>query len=74
MKNMREGQIVVYCQKNSDGEIFRVGIGKIKRIDEAAGKAFVYYSEGGTAAGTSIEDLYPIGNDYVVKETLNSMD
>lgn len=65
MKNtserFKEGQYVVY----RNGEV--IEIGQIKQLRNTG--AMVYYSLGETAAFTSYYLLYPIENDYVIKET-----
>ena len=57
----REGQLVIYqC-----GERFEIG--KIKRV--VSDGAFVYYSDGDTAAKTPFENLHRISNSYVIEKT-----
>ena len=58
---MKAGQYIIY----RNGE--RYEIGKIKRVTEDG--AFVYYSEGDTAAKTPFECMHPLTNEYVIKET-----
>lgn len=56
-----EGQLVIYqC-----GERFEIG--KIKRV--VSDGAFVYYSDGDTAAKTLFENLHRISNSYVIEKT-----
>lgn len=51
----------------------RFQIGKVKRIVEDG--AFVYYSNGDTAAKTPFENMHKIDNWYTIKETsLGGMD
>lgn len=57
----KQGQHIIY----RNGE--RYEIGKIKRVTEDG--AFVYYSEGDTAAKTPFECMHPLTNEYVIKET-----
>ena len=47
---------------------YKVEVGKIKRID--GDYAFVYFHSGDTAAKTLLRDLYPIENDYYLKDAL----
>lgn len=58
---MKAGQYIIY----RNGE--RYEIGKIKRVTEDG--AFVYYSDGDTAAKTPFECMHPLTNEYVIKET-----
>ena len=64
------GQIVAYVGKDFSGEIYKVEIGKIKSINESKKTAFVNYHSGDTAAQTSLNDLYPIENEYYLKNAL----
>lgn len=57
----KQGQYIIY----RNGE--RYELGKIKRVSEDG--AFVYYSEGDTAAKTPFECMHPLTNEYVIKET-----
>lgn len=57
----REGQLVV-CNNGS-----RCEVGKIKRVVEDG--AFVFYHEGETAAKTPFDCMYPIENEYCIKQT-----
>lgn len=57
----KAGQYIVYMNGN------RAEIGKIKRITSDG--AFVYYHEGDTAAKTPFDRMWPIINDYVIKDT-----
>ena len=59
---LKIGQYVIY--DHNDGT---VEIGMVKRVQ--GDSAFVYYSEGGTAAKTSISDLKTIKNSYVIDST-----
>lgn len=58
---MKAGQYIIY----RNGE--RYELGKIKRVTEDG--AFVYYSEGDTAAKTPFECMHPLTNEYVIKDT-----
>lgn len=57
----KQGQYIIY----RNGE--RYEIGKIKRVTEDG--AFVYYSEGDTAAKTPFECMHRLVNEYVIRET-----
>lgn len=46
---------------------YKVELGKVKRLSKDGTKAFVWYHGGDTAACTSVEDLYPIGKDFVLQ-------
>lgn len=69
MQKFKEGQLVAYCPKDVDGNIYDVQIGKVKRIDEKHKRAFVYYHAGDTAAGTPLQYLHEISNAHTIKET-----
>ena len=60
-KDFHVGQLIIY--KIGD----RLEIGKIKRIVNDG--AFVWYSEGDTAAKTPFDVMYPLFNEYVIGET-----
>lgn len=57
----KAGDLVIY--RNGD----RYEIGKIKRI--VPDGAFVWYSEGDTAAKTPFDCMHPLTNAYTVKKT-----
>lgn len=57
----KAGDLVIY--RNGD----RYEIGKIKRI--VPDGAFVWYSEGDTAAKTPFDCMHPLNNAYTVKKT-----
>lgn len=61
MDEFREGELIIY--QNCD----RYEIGKIKRLTDTG--AFVWYSEGETAAKTPYEAMHKIANGYAIKET-----
>lgn len=61
MNEFREGELVLY----SDGGRFEIG--RIKRLTPDG--AFVWYSEGDTAAKTPYELLQKIANAYVITQT-----
>ena len=63
-KQFKENELVVFIGKDSDGEIYSVEVGKIKRLCEDG--AFVYYHTGDTAAKTDYKDLYKIKNEYAI--------
>lgn len=59
----KTGELVAYIAKEK-GEIYKVEIGKIKRLCEDG--AFVYYHKGTTAAKTNYCNLYKINNAYAI--------
>lgn len=59
--NFCEGELIIY--QNGD----RYEIGKIKRITDTG--AFVYYSDGDTAAKTPFYCMHKLTNSYVVTNT-----
>ena len=61
MSKFKAGEYIIY--RNGD----RYEIGKIKRVTEDG--AFVYYSEGDTAAKTPFSLMHKIANEYVIGET-----
>lgn len=61
MNDFREGQYVIYTNG------YKYEIGRIKRITKNG--AFVAYHEGETGALTDFERIFPIQNDYCIKET-----
>ena len=67
MDKFKEGQIVAFVGKDFSGEIYKVEIGKIKKLCKDG--AFVYYHSGETAAKTEYRDLYPINNDFYINDT-----
>lgn len=58
---LKEGQLIFYVNK------YKVEIGKIKSITD--GGAFVYFSEGETAAKTSFDSMLPIVNERCITDT-----
>lgn len=66
MENFKVGELVVFIGKDSDGEIYSVEIGKIKKICKDG--AFVNYHTGETAAKTNYSDLYKLKNAYVIEK------
>lgn len=67
MNKFKEGQIVAFIGKDFSGEIYKVEIGKIKKLCKDG--AFVHYHSGVTAAKTEYRDLYPINNDFYINDT-----
>ena len=61
MHDFKEGELIIY--QNGD----RYEIGKIKRITNNG--AFVYYSEGDTAAKTPFDCMHKLTNAYTIKKT-----
>ncbi len=60
----KENELVAYIAKDIEGNIYKVEIGKIKRLCDDG--AFVYYHTGDTAAKTDYKDLYKIKNEYAI--------
>ena len=60
----KEGQLVAYMPTDSDGNIYKIEIGKIKRLCDDG--AFVWYHTGDTASKTNYIDLYKIDNEYAI--------
>lgn len=61
MNNFYEGEYIIY----QNGEKYELG--KIKRLTDHG--AFVYYSEGETAALTPYDTMHKLINEYVIGET-----
>ena len=61
MQDFKEGQLIIY--HNGD----RYEIGKIKRIVDNG--AFVYYSNGETAAKTPFDLMHPLVNAHCIGKT-----
>lgn len=59
--NFKVGEYIIYV--NGD----RYEIGRIKRI--VSDGAFVYYSEGSTAAKTPFDCMHKLVNSYLIKST-----
>ena len=59
--DFKEGEYIIY--RNGD----RYEIGKIKRI--VSNGAFVWYTEGDTAAKTPFDCMHKLMNEYVIVET-----
>lgn len=64
MQEFKEGETVAFIGRNSEGEIYTVEIGKIKKLCNDG--AFVYYNTGDTAAKTNYKDLFKIKNAYAI--------
>ena len=67
------GQLVAYCPKDSDGNIYKIELGVFKRYNDDNTKAFIWYHNGDTASCTPIEDLIPIDNDWYFNEDAKKM-
>lgn len=65
---MNNGDLVVYVPKDSNGNIYKCEIGKIKRID--GDSAFVYFHSGKTASKTNLSDLMKIDNQSYIQLTM----
>lgn len=76
MNEFKKGQLVAYCPKDIDGNIYKVEIGVFCKYTKDRKGAFVWYHMGGTCAGTRLGNLYPIANEsyIVVGHTFNSLD
>ena len=61
MAEFREGEYIIY----QNGEQFEIG--KIKRLTDDG--AFVWYSEGETAAKTPFDCMHKLANSYVIEKT-----
>lgn len=75
-KNFKEGQLVAYAPTDQNGLVYKVQIGKLKRMNADHTAVFVYYHAGGTASCTPIQHVYPIENcSYItIVDTFNSLD
>ena len=62
MSNFKEGEYIIY----RNGEQYEIG--RIKRIADDG--AFVWYSNGETAAKTPFDCMHKIVNGYTIKQTL----
>lgn len=65
---MNNGDLVVYVPKDSNGNVYKCEIGKIKRID--GDSAFVYFHSGETASKTNLSDLIKIDNQSYIQLTM----
>lgn len=65
---MNNGDLVIYVSKDSNGNIYKCEIGKIKRID--GDSAFVYFHSGETASKTNLSDLIKIDNQSYIQLTM----
>lgn len=65
---MNNGDLVIYVPKDSNGNIYKCEIGKIKRID--GDSAFVYFHSDETASKTNLSDLIKIDNQSYIQLTM----
>lgn len=65
---MNNGDLVIYVPKDSNGNIYKCEIGKIKRID--GDSAFVYFHSSETASKTNLSDLIKIDNQSYIQLTM----
>lgn len=65
---MNNGDLVIYVLKDSNGNIYKCEIGKIKRID--GDSAFVYFHSSETASKTNLSDLIKIDNQSYIQLTM----
>lgn len=61
MNDYKEGELIIY----RNGDLYEIG--KIKRLTDTG--AFVWYSEGDTAAKTPFEAMHKIVNGFTIKNT-----
>ena len=61
MSEFHEGELIIY----QNGDLYEIG--KIKRITDDG--AFVWYSEGETAAKTPFDRMHKLVNRYAIKKT-----
>lgn len=61
MSDFKPGEYIIY----QNGARFELG--RIKRVDKNG--AFVFYSEGDTAAKTPFDCMHKLTNAYVIKQT-----
>ena len=61
MRDFKVGEYIIYQNGT------RYELGRIKRI--VSDGAFVYYSEGDTAAKTPFDCMHRLVNEYVIRET-----
>lgn len=76
MKKMfKENELVIYAPKDSEGNIYKLQLGKFKRYAEGSTAVFIYFHSGGTAARCNISDVYHLeGKEYITKDEFNSLD
>ncbi|WP_270525777.1 hypothetical protein [Longibaculum muris] len=74
--NFVQGQLVAYCPIDSQGNIYKVEIGRFNKYNKNKTGAFVWYHMGGMSACTPLQFLHPIANDnyLVIGHTFNSLD
>lgn len=75
-KEFKQGQLVAYCPKDAEGNIYKVEIGVFSKYSKSGTAAFIWYHMGSTSACMPLEYLYPIANDQyiVIGHTFNSLD
>ncbi len=75
-KKLKKGQLVAYCPKDINGNIYKVEIGCFRKLNKSETAGFVHFHMGSTAAACDLKDLYPIANDnyIVIGRTFNSLD
>lgn len=75
-KNFKEGQLVAYAPTDQNGLVYKVQIGKVKRMNADNTAVFIYYHAGSTASHTPVQHVYPIENcSYItIVDTFNSLD
>lgn len=70
MKNFNKGQVVAYCPKDTNGDIYKVEIGIVKYLARDLDHVFVCYHAGETAASTNKKDLYEVSNGSYLQNFL----
>lgn len=66
MNKFKIGELVIYIGKDFKNNIYKVEIGKIKKL--CTDGAFVCYHTGETASKTNYNDLYKLNNSYVIQK------
>lgn len=66
MDKFKIGELVVYISKDLEGNIYKVEIGKIKKLCNDG--AFVNYHTGETANKTNYCDLYKLNNSFIIEK------
>lgn len=62
----KNGDLVAYCPKDIEGNIYKVEIGIFKKYNKSNTCGFVFCHFGDTTACTPLEHLYPVANDWLV--------
>lgn len=70
---LKEGDLIVYCPKDTKGRIYLVKVGKFKRYSRDMKQAYVYYHSGDTLSSTRIEEIIKIDNSCYLKNCLGTL-